>query len=405
MSDFIQNGVIATLHNLRTRSLESLETKLHELSTHQSMALILPSLYSELEGPAMGNIVEQLKHATYIDHIVVGLDQADESQFEKAKKFFEPLPQRLDILWQDGPRLRAVDEMLEPAGLSPGQPGKGRNVWYCFGFLLARDEADVIGLHDCDILTYSRELPARLFYPLANPDLGYSFAKGYYSRIHDNRFSGRVTRLFVMPLVRALKNVLGPMTFLDYLDSFRYPLSGEFAFRTDVVKTLRIPGDWGLEIGVLSEAYRNIKMRDICQVDIADVYDHKHQELSPEDANKGLSRMSVEIARSIYGKLATEGVEMSTEFFRTLKAAYLRTALDMLEMYYADARINALQLDYHREEEAIEVYTQSIIKAGESFLATPMNAAFIPNWRRIFSAVPDIGEQIMGAVEADNAQP
>jgi glucosyl-3-phosphoglycerate synthase len=402
MSDFIQNGVIATLHNLRTRSLESLENKLHELATHQNMALILPSLYSELEGPAMGNIVEQLSKATYIDHIVVGLDQADEAQFEKAKKFFEPLPQRLDILWQDGPGLRAVDEKLAQSGLSPAQPGKGRNVWYCFGFLLAQDEADVIALHDCDILTYSRELPARLFYPLANPDLGYSFAKGYYSRIHDNRFSGRVTRLFVMPLVRALKNVVGPMSYLDYMDSFRYPLSGEFAFKADVVKTLRIPGDWGLEIGVLSEAYRNIKMRDICQVDIADVYDHKHQDLSPEDTSKGLSRMSMEIARSIYGKLATEGVEMSTEFFRTLKAAYLRTALDMLEMYYADARINALQLDYHREEEAIEVYTQSIIQAGESFLANPMNAAFIPNWRRVFSAVPEAPQDILEAVESDN---
>ncbi len=402
MSDFIQNGVIATLHNLRTRSLESLEEKLHQLATHQNMALILPSLYSELEGPAMGNIVEQLSKATYIDHIVVGLDQADEAQFEKAKKFFEPLPQRLDILWQDGPGLRAVDEKLAQFELSPAQPGKGRNVWYCFGFLLAQDEADVIALHDCDILTYSRELPARLFYPLANPDLGYSFAKGYYSRIHDNRFSGRVTRLFVMPLVRALKTVVGPMSYLDYMDSFRYPLSGEFAFKADVVKTLRIPGDWGLEIGVLSEAYRNIKMRDICQVDIADVYDHKHQDLSPEDTGKGLSRMSMEIARSIYGKLATEGVEMSTEFFRTLKAAYLRTALDMLEMYYADARINALQLDYHREEEAIEVYTQSIIKAGESFLANPMNAAFIPNWRRVFSAVPEAPQDILNAVESDN---
>jgi glucosyl-3-phosphoglycerate synthase len=402
MSDFIQNGVIATLHNLRTRSLESLENKLHELAAHQNMALILPSLYSELEGPAMGNIVEQLSKATYIDHIVVGLDQADESQFQKAKQFFEPLPQRLDILWQDGPGLRAVDEKLAQFDLSPAQPGKGRNVWYCFGFLLAQDEADVIALHDCDILTYSRELPARLFYPLANPDLGYSFAKGYYSRIHDNRFSGRVTRLFVMPLVRALKTVVGPMSYLDYMDSFRYPLSGEFAFKADVLKTLRIPGDWGLEIGVLSEAYRNIKMRDICQVDIADVYDHKHQDLSPEDTSRGLSRMSIEIARSIYGKLATEGVEMSTEFFRTLKAAYLRTALDMLEMYYADARINALQLDYHREEETIEVYTQSIIKAGESFLANPMNAAFIPNWRRVFSAVPEAPRDILEAVEFDN---
>jgi glucosyl-3-phosphoglycerate synthase len=403
MSDFVQTGVVATLHNLRTRSLESLENKLEELAAHQNMALILPSLYSELEGPAMGNIVEQLSHAKYLEHIVVGLDQADEKQFAHAQKFFSQLPQRVHILWQDGPRLRAVDKTLQEAGLAPTQPGKGRNVWYCFGFLLAMDEADVIGLHDCDILTYNRELPARLLYPVANPDLGYGFAKGYYSRIHDDRFSGRVTRLFVMPLVRALKQVLGPMDYLDYMDSFRYPLSGEFAFRADVVQSLRIPGDWGLEIGVLSEAYRNIKKRDICQVDIADVYDHKHQELSPEDKTRGLSRMSIEIAKSFYGKLATEGVTMSASFFRTLKATYLRTALDMLDQYYADARINALKIDVNGEEETIELFTQSILDAGESYMDNPMDVPFIPNWRRVFSAEPEIGEQILKAVSDDNA--
>lgn len=404
MSDFVQTGVITTLHNLRTRSLDSLESELEQFSKKKKMALILPSLYSELEGPALEHIVKELESARYIDQIVVGLDRADADQFEKARHFFDNLPQRLRILWNDGPRLRAVDEQLKKEGLAPMQAGKGRNVWYCFGYLLAEGRSNVVALHDCDILTYTREMPARLFYPLVNPQFDFSFSKGFYSRINEDRFSGRVTRLFVMPLIRALKKILGPMDYLEYLDSFRYPLSGEFAFRTDVINTIRIPSDWGLEVGVLSEAYRNIKQRHICQVDIADNYDHKHQELSPEDINAGLSRMSVEIAKSIYRKLATEGVQLSNEFFRTLKATYLRTALDMLEQYQCDATINGLTIDCHQEEETIEVYLRAVIAAGESFLANPMEVPYIPNWRRIFSAVPDVGEQILEAVEADNAQ-
>lgn len=140
-----------------------------------------------------------------------------------------------------------------------------------------------------DILTYSRDLVARLIYPVANPGFNYMFCKGYYARVADGKMNGRVSRLLVTPLIRALKKVCGPSDFLDYLDSYRYPLAGEFSFRTDVINDLRIPSDWGLEVGVLSEMKRNYATNRLCQVDIADTYDHKHQELSPEDASRGLS--------------------------------------------------------------------------------------------------------------------
>ena len=52
------------------------------------------------------------------------------------------------------------------------------------------------------------------------------------------------------------------------MDSFRYALAGEFSFRRDVLTDLRIPSDWGLEIGVLSEMHRNYAHNRLCQVDI-----------------------------------------------------------------------------------------------------------------------------------------
>ena len=221
--------------------------------------------------------------------------------------------------------------------LAPTQAGKGRNAWYCMGYALALEHCEAIALHDCDIVTYDRTLPARLLYPVANPTFSFEFCKGYYSRVHKDRLSGRLTRLFYTPLIRALKQVIGPLDYLDFMDSFRYPLAGEFSLRKDFIKTVRIPGDWGLEVGVMSEVYRNLSRHQICQADIADQYDHKHQPLSLEEAQGGLVKMSVEIAKSLYRKLATEGVTLSNEFFRTIKATYFRIALDMMAQYHRDA--------------------------------------------------------------------
>ena len=404
MSDYKQTGPITTLHRLPGASLEKIENELRGISKRNPMTLILPSLFSELEGPALPGIIDELQHADYINEIVIGLDQADKKQFEFAREFFSRLPQKKRILWNDGPRLKKIAKVLQDKGLAPDQPGKGRNVWYCMGYILAENSSKAIALHDCDILTYTRDIPARLFYPIANPALDFEFCKGYYARVNSKRqLSGRVTRLFVQPILLALKKVLGNIEYLEFLDAFRYPLSGEFSMSNDMLSSIRIPSDWGLEIGILSEAYRNTSSQRVCQVDIADNYDHKHQEMGGGGHTKGLSRMSHEITKALFRKLGTEGHAMNKAFFRAVKATYLREALDLLDNYQADAHINGLTLDIHAEEKAIELFASSIIEAGETYLKKPMEVPFIPNWRRVFSAVPDITEQLMEAVELDNA--
>ena len=210
------------------------------------MGLILPSLYSELEGEALPAILEELKPASYLSEIVIGLDRADESQYRSALKFFARLPQRHRVLWNEGPRLQALDKLLEEQDLAPRELGKGRNVWYCMGYTLASNRTESVALHDCDILTYKRAMLARLIYPVAHPRFNYEFCKGYYARVAGGKINGRVSRLLVTPLLRALKKVLGEMEYLDYMDSFRYPLAGEFSFRRDVLNDILIPSDWGL---------------------------------------------------------------------------------------------------------------------------------------------------------------
>ncbi|MBR0555944.1 glycosyl transferase [Ciceribacter sp. L1K23] len=401
MADFHQNGVVATLHNLRERSVERMEKELAVFSQVHPITLILPSLYSELEAPALGNILDELSQVPYISEIVIGLDQADRDQFRHAKSYFARLPQKHTILWHDGPRMRDVDAKLAGEDLAPDQPGKGRNVWFCMGYVLAQRAQGVVALHDCDIVTYSRDMLARLVYPVANPRFPYVFSKGYYPRIADRTLNGRVTRLLVTPLLLSLERVIGHHPYIDYLKAFRYPLAGEFAMQTRVLSDIRIPSDWGLEIGVLSELWRNYSSNAICQVDIADAYDHKHQPVSPEDQAKGLSRMSIDITKALFRKLATDGVVFSQDTFRTLKATYFRTALDLVETYYHDARMNGLTTDRHREEQAVELFAANLIDAGNVYLENPNATPFMPSWNRVQSALPDLLNDIQTAARAD----
>lgn len=403
MSDFYQNGIITNFHNLTRRPVEELEKELTSFSKQRPMSLLLPSLYSELEGPALDNIIQELCEVPYLSEVVIGLDRAQREEYQHAQEFFGRLPQHHRILWNDGPRLLAIDKILKEKDLAPTEMGKGRNVWYCYGYILASGKAQSVSMHDCDILTYRRDMLARLMYPVANPNFNYKFCKGYYARTTDTQLNGRVSRLLVTPLLRALKKIFGSMEYLEYLDSYRYPLAGEFSMRVDVFNDIRIPSDWGLEIGVLSEVKRNHSTNRLCQVDIADSYDHKHQPVSPDNPNAGLSKMSIDISKAIFRKLATNGIIFNQETFRTIKATYYRIALDFIETYYNDAIMNGLHVDRHSEEKAVELFASNIMIAGDHFLNNPMETPFIPSWNRVVSAIPDILDRLYDAVEEDNA--
>ena len=404
MVDFHQNGNIATLHNLRTRSLPEMTYALETFAQTRKMSLILPCLYSELQTEAMPNILNELSKVTYLHRIIVGLDRADEAQYRHARQFFEGLKQNHIVIWNDSPRMLAMNARLEKMGLAPSEQGKGKNVWSAMGYLIGCQDSAVMAIHDCDILTYTNELLARLIYPVANPTFPYQVAKGYYARIGNDKLNGRVTRLLVSPLLIALKRVIGDRDYIDYLRSFRYPLSGEFAMRTNILPDLRIPSDWGLEIGVLSEAWRNLAPKAVCQVEIADAYDHKHQSLSPEDAATGLNRMSTDICKAIFRKLAADGTIFTGNVFRTLKATYYRSALDLLDAYYSDAQMNGLAIDRHAEEQSIELFADNIMRAGQTFLENPHETPFIPTWSRVHAADPNFMRDMQAAALADSAE-
>ena len=402
MGDFSQNGIVSTLHDFGTKSTTEIEKDLLNFSKERKMELILPCLYSELEGSALPIIVDQISKTKYLNHVIIGLDKASESQAKKAWKFFKKINVPFTILWNDGPKLKKLDSELKKKNLAPNQMGKGRNVWYCIGMCIARDTARSVALHDCDIKTYDRRMLAKLFYPVVNPLFNFEFCKGYYPRIANNKMNGRVARLLVGPLLTALEKTIGQSDYLNFMKSFKYPLAGEFSFRRNVLPELRISSDWGIEVGILSEMQRSFSPNNICQVDLADAYDHKHQDLSIDDETKGLSKMSIDIIKTFIKKLATQGNSFSRETFRSLKATYYRSALDLIDIYRSDAAMNGLKFDSHKEEEAVELFAVNIMKAGEAFYINPMDTPFIPTWSRVKSAIPDFLVRLNEAVSEDN---
>jgi glucosyl-3-phosphoglycerate synthase len=403
MSDFYQTGLLATFHRLGALNQERLENDLAEFNRHRPLALVLPTTPKELDSAALRGILDVLKDLAYLNEIVVTLGRTDDpAHFQQVRRLLEPLPQPKKIVWASGPRFLELYKLLEANDLSAGEDGKGRSAWTAYGYILAREESKVIALHDCDIVNYSREMLARLFYPVASPHIDYAFCKGYYARVTD-RMHGRVTRLFVTPFVRSLIKLFGYLPFLVYLDSFRYALAGEFSMISDLARINRIPGDWGLEVETLAEVYRNYSLRRICQAEICDTYEHKHQPLSAEDPRTGLMKMAVDIAKSIFRNLAVESIILSESALRTLVVNFQRTAKDTVNRYSDDAAYNGLAFDYHLETTIVEAFTRAVQIAGKETMEDPLYSPLIPSWNRVTSAIPGFLDKLRIAVDADNA--
>jgi glucosyl-3-phosphoglycerate synthase len=403
MSDFHQGGVITTLHRLGPNNLDVLERDLEKTAAMRPVALVLPCLGSEFDTDSIPRIIEELQQVRYLEEIVIALGRASHERFVTAKDLFRQLPTRSTVVWIESTRVQGLLQEMEQRGLAVNQDGKGRSAWMAYGYLLARGQCDVIALHDSDILTYRRDLLARLVYPVANPRLAFDFCKGYYSRVTD-KLHGRATRLLVTPLVRALRRLVGhDLPFLAFMDSFRYPLAGEFAMAADLARVNRIPGDWGLEVGTLAEIYRNLAPGRVCQADLADTYEHKHQALSAEDPSRGLMRMAVDVTRSLLRTLAEEGVPISDALLKSLPVTYTRVAHETMARYENDAQINSLVFDAHEEGQAVEAFARAIRLASDAYLSDPVGQPLIPSWNRVLAALPDIFDRLVAAVDRDNA--
>jgi len=402
MSDFWQHGTVTVLQHLKNRPIDDLEAELFRISRKRKMALLLPALYSEFDTPSMPGIIAELKHVRYLHKVVLSLDQADRRQFDEVRRQMSELPMEVKIVWHDGPGMQALLEELRNSDFNMNQPGKGRSVWMTMGYILADRDVYAMVTHDCDIVNYQRTLLARLVYPVVHPATYFEFSKGYYARVTD-RLYGRVTRLFYTPLIRTLKRILGFNPFLSYLDNFRYALSGEFAMIASLAKGIRISPTWGLEVSLLSEIYQEASVNRICQVEIVEPYEHKHQALEKDRPSEGLIRMACDIAKALFRVLSQDGIILSSAFFRTMLTAYIQEARISIEKYHALSLINGLAYDRHSEIEAVEAFVDSLKCAIPEFIEDPVGIPMMPAWARVAAAIPDFQERLEECVERDNS--
>ena len=404
MSDFFQNGVITTLQNVGNRTLEDMENELEQFAKRRNMVLLLPALYSEFETPAMQTIIDELKNVTYLHKIILGLDRATKEQFEEVKERMSVLNTQVDVLWNDGPRIKEIYQNLTQENF-PGldTPGKGRNVWTMIGYGLTDQDNYAFALHDCDIVNYKRDIVARLFYPIVHPALDFEFNKGYYSRV-TGKLHGRVTRLFYTPLIKALSVTYGTNRYLNYMDSFRYALSGEFSFIRSLGRGIGISPTWGLEVSTLSEVYKNTSNRRICQTEIMDSYEHKHQTLGSQSEGGGVYKMANDIAKTLFRILSQEGIIFSEASFQTLLSSYYQESRFEISKYNALSKISGLTYNRQSEILAVEAFQDAIKEAAHEFNENPMGVPPLSPWTTVRSVMPEFSDRFDEAVKLDNKE-
>lgn len=397
MSDFHQIGPVTALPRLLARPVEDLEAHIIALSGKFPVSLVIPMIPSELDRPALSGILAELSKVEYLHSLVISLNKATSRDYERTLRFFAPFPGSLVVVWNEAPAVRRFLGSLEKAGLFVGSPGKGRACWLAMGYLLAEEKVDYMAFIDADIVNFSREMLARLILPALDPIVDFDFVKAYYGRFTD-RLHGRVTRLYMSPLLAAFTRLIGQDPYIRYLSSFRYALAGEFAVQRDLASRMRLPSDWGLEVVTLFEALRHRAPVRVCQVEIAERYEHKHQGLSASDPARGLNRMARDVGSHLLRTLAAAGVVLSSGLLESLLAAYQREAEDAVADSYAVAAINGLKYDRHQEELNVNTFVGALRGAIHEFHRDPLGPPLVPNWARVWAGVPDSGSQLVASV-------
>jgi glucosyl-3-phosphoglycerate synthase len=373
MGDFAQSGLICTLQQLNETHLARIEAELPALTAARPVALILPCHEADFHGRAIHRLRDELRGAKWLSEIVVSMNGVNAMGATVVGAFFGALPQKVRVIWNDALPLATLHTQLM------GTPhfGKGLNVWAAIGLLSATSQPAVIMAQDCDVASFRRSSLARLCYACVHPELNFALAKMYYPRVTD-RLYGRVSRLFLAPLLQALIRVTGHQPLLDFLASFRYPLAGEMALRRGLAESLPWESGWGLEIAGLCETFRRVDPREVCQVDGGSDYDHKHQ-----PAQAALTAMCSAIAEALFAQLTAEGAVCDAAFRQALERAFRRESADARRRYAALARINALPFDSISEEKTAEAFAAVIASAA----ARP--SPVLPAWETLRRERPE----------------
>lgn len=353
---------IATLHDL---------TDPTPAAPTDRAAVVVPMTDREFAGLAPERTLETLETVEPA-RVIVPL-RAPAPRVEAFAAWLSGFDLDLTLVWCNAP---AVEDLLAEHGIE-GPAGKGRDVWLGLG-LAAREE--YVALHDADVRNYDTAHVPRLLAPLDE----FEFSKGYYARVENSRLYGRLFRLFFAPLVAALSE-RHSHAIVEYLGAFRYALSGEMGVTSSVARSVRPEPVWGLETGLLGEAFSVAGFPGTVQVDLG-VHEHDHRAVRGET---GLVGMSEHVASALFRLLEDEGI---CPDFATLPERYREVAGRFVRGYAADAAFNRLEYDREAERAQIDGYAEAIQPVG--------NDRRLPAWVDTDLAPEDVASASGRALDA-----
>ena len=380
---------IATIHDFNLDN-EMMANRLMELKNQYPAGLIIPILSSDIQNIGLPKMIQEINQCEYLKKVIIALSTNNPKEYDQAMQLSKDFKVPCEVAWCNKPEVTQILEELKHKGLDvTSLSGKGKDVWIATG--IASLDLFAFALHDSDIVTYNKTIPTKLLYPIIEPKLDFFISKGYYARIDqtNHKLYGRLNRLFIGPLLEVLQEKLQYSKFLTYLQSFSYPLAGEIAVYSDLATHLRIPNDWGLEIGLLAELYRNAAYRRICEVDLG-IYDHRHKTVRNDSLLKTAEDSFVTLLRTL---TETENIEVSDPFLISLQVAYRRLSQDKIRQYHAEAICNNFDYNRHEEEVDVDLLCNVILTGGRKYLENPIKAQ-LPDWLRTISAMPNIRERL-----------
>jgi glucosyl-3-phosphoglycerate synthase len=222
------------------------------------VSVVLPALDEEATvGAIVGAIVPLTTGATpLVDELVVVDSGSTDRTVAVATAAGARVVRRSDVL----PHL-------------PPVPGKGEVLWRS----LAATSGDVIVFLDSDLVDFDPGfLPSLLGPILTLPDV--ELVKGFYRRplrleTPDaeslEHGGGRVTELLARPLIAALRPDLSAVV---------QPLGGEYAATRALLESVPFAPGYGVEIGLLFDAYDRLGLDGIAQVNLG-VRKHRNRSL------------------------------------------------------------------------------------------------------------------------------
>jgi glucosyl-3-phosphoglycerate synthase len=152
---------------------------------------------------------------------------------------------------------------------------------------------------------------------------------------------------------------------------------------------------------MMADVFRVASMQKICQVDIAESYDHKHQSLSEGDPDAGLNKMACDVALCLL-RAGTSGiVSKNPNQFTGLVENFIQAARGLLRFYRADARINTLQFDGELEARTIQLFAASLERAISIHQAYPDKPAGAPSSQQTEAKLPGFGVALAQAAKDD----